>query len=86
MFLHILWGSKQMRANINKSLKSESGITLLILAVSIIIMLIIAVIAIGSLEPELYEKIRGANNAAEVVRSEQDREAQNAIDGLGGLK
>lgn len=65
--------------------KNESGITLVVLAISIILMLIVAVITIGSFEPRLYNSIRGINENSEIVRTEQDKEAQNAIEGLGGM-
>ena len=48
-------------------------------------MLILAVVTIGSFEPGIYTKIRGANENAEAVRTEQNREVQNAIEGLGGM-
>jgi len=74
-----LWGFKQMKE------KNESGITLLVLVVTVILMLILAVVTIGSFEPGIYTKIRGANENAEAVRTEQNREVQNAIEGLGGM-
>lgn len=65
--------------------KNESGITLLVLVVSVILMLFLAAITVGSFEPGIYNKIRGINENVEAVTSEQDREAQNAIEGLGGM-
>lgn len=62
--------------------KNESGITLLVLVVTIILMLILAVVTIGSFEPGIYNKIRGVNASAENVRTEQNKEIQNALEGL----
>ncbi len=65
--------------------KNEAGITLLVLVVSVILMLFLAAITIGSFEPGIYNKIRGVNANAEAVRTEQNKEVQNAIEGLGGM-
>lgn len=64
---------------------NESGITLLLLVISMIIMLILAAVTIGSYNPGMYEMVNGISENAEAVRNEQDREAQNAIQGLGGM-
>lgn len=68
-----------------KANKNESGITMLVLVITLILMLIVAVVTVGSFEPKLFNNIRGINENAEAVRTEQDREAQNAIESLGGI-
>lgn len=65
--------------------KNDSGITLLILVLTIIIMLILFVVTVGSFNTSIFNDIKEVQQNSEELKSIQDKEIENVINGLGGL-
>ena len=67
-------------------LKNESGVTLIILIVSIILIVILVGVSMELFDTSIFNDIENTQEKSNQLKSIQDREIENAINGLGGLE